>query len=415
MQTTLDEFSAAGIEVKILSGDNPKTVSALAAQAGVRSAARPNDDAHASAGPVIAVAGADLEGLSPEEMADVAERATVFGRVTPEQKEDLVQALRSRGRYVAMIGDGVNDVIALKHANVAVGMQGGSQAARGVSDLVLLNDTFAPLPYAFREGQRIINGMNDILHIFMVRIAYKATIIAAITALGGFPFAPRQASLVSFVSVGVPAVALAAWAKPGPAPRTGLFKLLGRFVLPTTLLLLLMSIAVYQIYAVPAKDAYLAIHPDASATQLLEHAYPAAQTALTLFASFCSILLVLFAVPPSKWFAGGAKLRGDWRIMGVVTGLLRLDGGRAGHPARAPPVRARGTARLAVLRALRRGARLGGPLPSGVAQPHPGPVARDRGRPGQRARQGEGRRAGQTSDGPAATDRSGLGRPRVRR
>ena len=144
----------------------------------------------------------------------------------------------------------------------------------------------------------------------------------AITALGGFPFAPRQASLVSFVSVGVPAVALAAWAKPGPSPKTGLFKLLGRFVLPTAILLLLMSIAVYQIYAVPAKDAYLAIHPDASATQLLEDAYPAAQTALTLFASFCSILLVLFAVPPSKWFAGGAKLRGDWRIMGVVAGLL---------------------------------------------------------------------------------------------
>jgi cation-transporting ATPase E len=322
VRATLDEFSAAGIEVKILSGDNPKTVGALAAQAGIHAAARPDGAAHASAEPVPAVAGPDLEGLSPEEMADAAERATVFGRVTPEQKEDLVQALRSRGRYVAMIGDGVNDVIALKQANVAVGMQGGSQAARGVSDLVLLNDTFAPLPYAFREGQRIINGMNDILHIFMVRIAYKATIIAAIAALGGFPFAPRQAALVSFVSVGVPAVAFAAWAKPGPAPRTGLFKLLGRFVLPTTLLLLLMSIAVYQIYAVPAKDAYLAIHPGASATQLLEHAYPAAQTALTLFASFCSILLVLFAVPPSKWFAGGAKLRGDWRIMGVVTGLL---------------------------------------------------------------------------------------------
>jgi cation-transporting ATPase E len=322
VQTTLDEFSAAGIEVKILSGDNPKTVSALAAQAGIRAAARPEGAAHVSAEPVPAVAGPDLEGLSSEELADTAERATVFGRVTPEQKEDLVQALRSRGRYVAMIGDGVNDVIALKQANVAVGMQGGSQAARGVSDLVLLNDTFAPLPFAFREGQRIINGMNDILHIFMVRIAYKATIIAAIAALGGFPFAPRQAALVSFVSVGVPAVALAAWAKPGPAPRTGLFKLLGRFVLPTTLLLLFMSIAVYQIYAVPAKDAYLAIHPGASATQLLEHAYPAAQTALTLFASFCSILLVLFAVPPTKWFAGGAKVRGDWRIMGIVAGLL---------------------------------------------------------------------------------------------
>ena len=182
---------------------------------------------------LTAVSGAELERMSPEEFAETAEQASIFGRVTPEQKEDLVLALRDRGRYAAMIGDGVNDVIALKQANVAVAMQGGSQAARGVADLVLLNDTFAPLPYAFREGQRIINGMNDILRIFMVRIFYKASIIAAITALGGFPFAPRQASLISFVTAGVPAAAFALWAKPGPTPKVGLFKLLARFVVPT--------------------------------------------------------------------------------------------------------------------------------------------------------------------------------------
>jgi cation-transporting P-type ATPase E len=246
----------------------------------------------------------------------------VFGRVTPEQKEDLVLALRRRGRYVAMIGDGVNDVIALKQANVAVGMQGGSQAARGVSDLILLNDTFAPLPYAFREGQRIINGMNDILHIFMVRIFYKASIIAAVTALGGFPYAPRQASLVSFVSAGVPAFALAIWARSGPTPKVGLFKLLARFVLPTALLLLLTSVGVWEAFAIPAKDAYLAANPGATEADLLEHAYPVAQTALTLYSCFCGIILILFAVPPTRWFAGGAPLRGDWRFVGVVAALF---------------------------------------------------------------------------------------------
>ena len=327
VRTTLEEFSAAGIEVKIISGDNPKTVSALATQAGVKTKERDPDAARSSDGDdpaetVVAISGADLEGLSSEDVADAADRATIFGRVTPEQKEDLVQGLRSRGRYVAMIGDGVNDVIALKQANVAVGMQGGSQAARGVSDLVLLNDTFAPLPFAFREGQRIINGMNDILHIFMVRILYKTTIIASIAALGGFPFAPRQAALFTFVNVGVPAVAFATWAKPGPTPKVGLFKLLARFVLPTATLLLLSSIAVYQIFAVPATSTYLTAHPGASATELLENALPAAQTALTLYACFCGIILVLFAVPPTKWFAGGAKLRGDWRMVGVVAALF---------------------------------------------------------------------------------------------
>ncbi|MCX6364342.1 MAG: HAD-IC family P-type ATPase, partial [Actinobacteria bacterium] len=343
VKKTLDGFTEAGIEVKIISGDNPRTVMALATQAGVHAVRRPDDAsayceaafaadgesggaaAAAAAEPppeVVAVSGADREGLTPDELADVAERATIFGRVTPEQKQDLVEGLRSRGRYVAMIGDGVNDVIALKQANVAVGMQGGSQAARGVADLILLNDTFAPLPFAFKEGQRIINGMNDILRIFMVRIGYKASIIAIVMALGGFPFAPRQASLVSFVGAGVPAVVFAAFAIPGPTPKLGLFKLLARFFLPTTLLMALIGTGVYLAYALPAKATYLAAHPGAGTKELIEFAYPQAQTALTLFSCFAAILLLLLAVPPAKWFGGGAVIRGDWRIPGVVILLL---------------------------------------------------------------------------------------------
>src|SRR5665648_341210 len=319
VKKTLDEFTEAGIEVKIISGDNPRTVTALAMQAGVHAVRRPDDELPAE---VVAVSGVDLEGLSPDELAATAERATIFGRVTPEQKQDLVEGLRSRGRYVAMIGDGVNDVIALKQANVAVGMQGGSQAARGVADLILLNDTFAPLPFAFKEGQRIVNGMNDILRIFMVRIFYKASIIAIVMALGGFPFAPRQASLVSFVGAGVPAVVFAAFAIPGPTPKLGLFRLLARFFLPTTLLMALMGTGVYLAYALPAKTSYLAAHPGAGQKELIEFAYPHAQTALTLFSCFAAILLLLLAVPPSRWFGGGAVVRGDWRIPGVVILLL---------------------------------------------------------------------------------------------
>src|SRR5450830_5206 len=344
VKKTLDEFTEAGIEVKIISGDNPRTLTALAMQAGVHAVRRPDDagayceaavtadgeSGDAAAQPVadeppaevVAVSGVDLEGLSPDELAATAERATIFGCVTPEQKQDLVEGLRSRGRYVAMIGYGVNDVIALKQANVAIGMQGGSKAARGVAHLILLNDTFAPLPFAFKEGQRIVNGMNDILRIFMVRIFYKASIIAIVMALGGFPFAPRQASLVSFVGAGVPAMVFAAFAIPGPTPKLGLFRLLARFFLPTTLLMALMGTGVYLAYALPAKASYLAAHPGAGQKELIESAYPQAQTALTLFSCFAAILLLLLAVPPSRWFGGGAVVRGDWRIPGVVVLLL---------------------------------------------------------------------------------------------
>ena len=351
VRQTLQEFSDAGIDVKIISGDNPRTVGALAMQAGLqdlqrregvdsycdmlharqaeaRAAAGAGDAAPAGDAPdpagaappaLVSVSGQELAAMTPDEFAAAADGASVFGRVTPEQKQDLVDALRDRGRYVAMIGDGVNDVIALKEANVAVAMQGGSQAARSVGDLILMKDTFAPLPFAFREGQRIINGMNDILRIFMVRIFFKAAMIAIVTAIGGFPFAPRQSALLSWCGATVPAIAFALWAQSGPTPKVGLFKLLARFVIPTTALMAAIATGVYLAWAMPAKNDYLAAHPDATQEALIANAYPAAMTALTLFACFCAIFLILLITPPNEWWSGGAPVvRGDWRMVGVV-------------------------------------------------------------------------------------------------
>jgi cation-transporting ATPase E len=335
VRETLDDFARAGIELKIISGDNPHTVASLARQAGLRRLERdgdagddvPHDAAGAPAAGLAAVAGADLEGMDAQAFGDAAEEASIFGRVTPEQKRELVDALRARGRYVAMIGDGVNDVVALKEANVGVAMQNGSQAARGVADLILLKDSFAALPYAFREGQRIINGMHDILRVFMVRILSKAGIIAIITSLGGFPFAPRQASYLSFVGAGVPAAFLAWWAIPGPVPKVRLYRLLARFVLPAMVLLILGAVAIYFIYAIPAESSYLAAHPGAGEEAILENALPEAQTATTVFAAFCAILLLPLTVPPNKWWAGGARVRGDRRIVVLTLGLLALHVG----------------------------------------------------------------------------------------
>jgi cation-transporting ATPase E len=198
-------------------------------------------------------------------------------------------------------------------------MQGGSQAARSVGDLILMKDTFAPLPFAFREGQRIINGMNDILRIFMVRIFFKALMIAIVTGLGGFPFAPRQSALLSFFGATVPAIAFALWAQPGPTPKVGLFKLLARFVLPTTLLMTAIATGIYLAWSVPARNSYLVDHPGAGSKELIERAYPQAMTALTIFACFAAIFLILLIAPPSRWWSGGAPVvRNDWRMVGVV-------------------------------------------------------------------------------------------------
>jgi cation-transporting ATPase E len=138
---TIARFAEAGVGLKIISGDHPDTVTSLARQAGF-------------IGDLKAVSGAELDALLPEEVLAAAEEATVFGRVSPRHKQRLLEALREKGHYVR-IGDGVNDVPALKTAEVAIAVRSGSAVSRGIADTVLLDDSFSALPAAFLEGQRI--------------------------------------------------------------------------------------------------------------------------------------------------------------------------------------------------------------------------------------------------------------------
>src|SRR5215210_2068916 len=198
---TLTAFAEAGVDLKIISGDNPETVKALAVQAGFDPQAK-------------LISGPDLDRLDDGQLATAAAEYGVFGRITPDQKERLVQALHGQGRYVAMTGDGVNDVLSLKRADLGIAMQSGSQATRGVADIVLTNDSFAVLPHAITEGQRIIAGMQNVLKLFLSRTLFLALLIIAVVMVGTFPFSPRQSALLSFLTAGIPAVALAAWARP---------------------------------------------------------------------------------------------------------------------------------------------------------------------------------------------------------
>lgn len=298
---TLARFAEVGVEIKVISGDSAQTVAALAREVGLDSGAR-------------AVAGAELEGLDTARLAQVAEETTIFGRITPQQKQRLVQALRSRGHYVAMIGDGVNDVLSLKQANLGVAMQSGSQASRGVADLVLLKDSFAALPQAFREGQRIRNGMQDILKLFLTRVLSVTLLLIAISFIGSFPFQPRQTSVLTFLTVGVPSLAIAYWARPGHVSRAGLIRGLSAFVIPAALLLCLVAIGVYLAVLLPA----LASLPE-PANPYREGALPLAQTALTAFLVLCGLLLVLFVEPPPRARPGH---RGNWLPSLLVLGLF---------------------------------------------------------------------------------------------
>ena len=300
VQKTLAAFADIGVQIKVLSGDHPQTVATLARQVGLSKTDK-------------VVVGSDLEQMDEVQLAQVVEETTVFGRVTPQQKERLVKALRSRHHYVAMIGDGVNDILSLKQADLAIAMESGSQAARGVADIVLLKDSFEAVPKAFAEGQRIRNGMESAMKLFLTRVLYLALLLLTIPMLGAFPFAPKQKALITFETLSVIAIALAAWAHPGPPSRRGLGHLLLHFVFPAAVPLSLMAFGVYLVTFSQAIQ---------QAGQSMHDAQVIAQSALTTFAVCSGLLLVPFVVPPARFWVGGSKLSGDWRPTLLAAGLL---------------------------------------------------------------------------------------------
>lgn len=290
---TIAQFRDAGIDLKIISGDNPETVSALARQAGFPTNIR-------------AVSGLALEGLDDQGLEMVANDTTVFGRITPEMKQRLVSVLRNKRHYVAMIGDGVNDVLALKQANLAVAMHSGNQVTRGAADIILLNDSFGALPSAFREGQRIRRGMQDIIRLFLVRTLYVALIIFGTSALGAeFPFTPKNNGILALLTVGIPAFALAAWARPGITPRR-LVLSGSHFVIPAAVTIAGVGLIAYLFYLKGTGNVILA------------------RSALTAVTIFCGLILIPFAQPPNEGFTGGTELNGDWRPTWLALGMLGL-------------------------------------------------------------------------------------------
>jgi cation-transporting ATPase E len=233
--------------------------------------------------------------------------------VTPQQKERLLKALCGQHHYVAMIGDRVNDVLSLKQADLAIAMESGSQATRGIADIVLLNDSFAAVPAAFAEGQRIRNGMENAMKLILTRVLYLALLLLTILMLGSFPFAPKQKALITFETLSIMTIALAAWAHPGPPSRRGLGYLLLHFVFPAAVPLSLMA---FGVYLVAFYQAIQQMGEDVHDAQL------SAQSALTTFAACSGLLLVPFVVPPARFWVGGSTLSGDWRPTLLAAALL---------------------------------------------------------------------------------------------
>ena len=192
---TFEYFKSQGVAIKVISGDNPRTVSRIAIQAGIESAES-----------FVDAATLDTE----DKIADAVNKYTVFGRVTPKQKKQLVKALQAKGHTVAMTGDGVNDILAMKDADCSVAMASGSEAAAPAAQVVLLDSDFAHMPDVVYEGRRVVNNIQRSASLFLVKNIFSLLLsLFSVILMVTYPLEPAQVSLISMFTIGVPGFLLA--------------------------------------------------------------------------------------------------------------------------------------------------------------------------------------------------------------
>ena len=290
---TIDVFLRNNMDIKVISGDDPVTVDALFTIANIP-------------GERKIISGDELAKMSEEEFDKAAAETNIFGRMKPDQKEKVIDSLRKQGRYVAMVGDGVNDVKSLKKAQVGVALESGSGAARGVADMVLVDDNFAALPKSLVEGKRTVSGMRDILKIYISRNFALAIIIGfALIMTQSAPFEPTQNFYYSLFATTVSAFFMAIWAKPSDNKDLVLPAVL-RYTLPTAILTSLCAVTIYSVvYYLDPSVIYMHYdswdpQPDWGTIDLQQRL---ASAAMIMFLGITGALQLLVVQPYTRWLS----------------------------------------------------------------------------------------------------------------
>ncbi|HEX6596908.1 MAG TPA: HAD-IC family P-type ATPase [Acidimicrobiales bacterium] len=330
---TLAYFAEQGVALKVLSGDDPRTVGSIAARLGLQTAGRP----------------VDARSLPPDgdELAQAMEDGTVFGRVAPHQKRAMVAALQSRGHVVAMVGDGVNDVLALKDADIGVALGSGSGASRAVAQLVLVDNDFDALPAVVGEGRRVIANVERVANLFLTKTVYATLLALAVgVARLPFPFLPRHLTVVTALTIGVPAFFLAL-APSAARARPGFVRRVLAFAIPAGTIA---AAATFVSYAVvrqegmalpPARTTAAVVLFAVAFWALTVVARPVTWPIEVLLASLAGCFAGVLAIGSLRTFFGfvlpGAL---GWTTAGIIAGgaILALESGwqlasRWHHPA----------------------------------------------------------------------------------
>ncbi|MFH9425672.1 HAD-IC family P-type ATPase [Streptomyces sp. NPDC017529] len=276
---TLRYFEEQGVQAKVISGDNAVSVGAVAGKLGMPGAESPVDARKLPA--------------DREEMGKVLEEGAVFGRVTPQQKRDMVGALQARGHNVAMTGDGVNDVLALKDADIGVSMGAGSEATKAVAQIVLLNNSFATLPSVVAEGRRVIGNITRVATLFLTKTVYSVLLAILVACCQiPYPYLPRHLTLLSTLTIGVPAFFLAL-APNKERAKPHFVRRVMRYAVPSGLIVGLAAFATYLL----ARSHYTG--PDA---------LPAETSAATLTLFLSAMWVLAIIARPYTWWRVGLVL-----------------------------------------------------------------------------------------------------------
>ena len=310
---TLAYFREQGVDIRIISGDNPVTVAAVARRAGL-------DVGEAIDARTLP---ADIDAL-----AEILETHRVFGRVTPEQKKHMMAALQSRGHVVAMVGDGVNDALALKHADLGIAMGSGSAATKAVSNLILLDGRFSSLPGVVDEGRKVIANIERLSRLFLTKTVW-AMVLAAVfgVMLVSFPFEPRQLSAIDSFTIGVPSFLLALLPNsrryhPGFLRRALLFCVPSGLITAVTVLAVDFSIRADGSWTLAESQSAIALLLGMTGLWVLTTlSFPLSPARLGILGGMVLMSLGVFLVPPIRDFFGFAILTPAQFLPVLLAGL----------------------------------------------------------------------------------------------
>lgn len=292
---TIKKFVRNGIDLKIFTEEQPQQVADVLTQVGLEGIAS------------NMVSGRELAAMTAADRIQSTFKNTTFLHLSPQQMGEVVDVLKSRDQYVAVIGNSVNDLPAMRAANLALAYHHSSQAAQSVADILLLENSSGVIEKVLDKGQRIVNGLLDILKLYLTQVFYVILLIAFIQVIGfGFPFRGIHLSVISIVSITIPSLGLTLWAQPGILHKGSLRRSLTHFVIPAAVTI---SLAATYVYFYFQKG-------------IGENQY--AHLTVTYALVFMGLLVVLFLRPPTRLLAGGSPVSDDRRITFLVLALFVL-------------------------------------------------------------------------------------------